>query len=273
MKTLEPTRPEAEPFKPDWRILVALGLVLAATAFVFFDLVEDMAEDPLVPMDAGVFAILQSLRTPFIDTFMIGITELGDTWVVIAVTAAILGWLLYKKAWRAAVFWLTAVSGASAINTAIKGALERPRPIELYLNGASAWSFPSGHSTVNFVLYGFLSLLILRCAPTTWRIPFVAATAMLVVLIGFSRLYLGAHWLSDVGGGFVFGSMWLALLGLFYMYRQAEPLDARGLALTAIVALAVAGGINIAINHARDTIKYRVQTACGVEKTLMEARL
>ncbi len=262
MTTAEDNKPEARAFTPDWRILTLLGLALAASAFVFVELLEDMVEDPLIPLDTFIYGLMQGLRTPVLDALMIAITELGDTVVVVTLTAVIAFWLIWRGAWRTLVYWLTAIAGASAINTAIKGALERPRPVELYLQGASAWSFPSGHSTVNAVLYGCLAMILVRECRPSWRLPIIAVSAVLIVLIGFSRLYLGAHWASDVFGGFVFGAMWMALLSLFYMYRQAEPMDAKGLLAAAAVTLTVAGGANIAFNHGEDTVKYRVRTSC-----------
>lgn len=274
MTTAEESKPEAKAFTPDWRILAILGLVLAATAFVFVELLEDMAEDPLVPADVFVFNLMQSLRTPALDAVMIAITELGDTVVVLSMTAAVALWLMWRGAWRTTVYWLTAIAGASAINTAIKGALERPRPVELYLQGASAWSFPSGHSTVNAVLFGCLAMIIVRECRPSLRLPVIAAAVTLIVLIGFSRLYLGAHWASDVAGGLIFGSMWLALLSLFYMYRQAEPVNVRGLMMAAVITLVIAGGINIVSSHANDTVKYRVRSACSpATSTVLQAAL
>lgn len=260
MTTAEDSKPEAKAFTPDWRILMLLGLSLAASAFVFVELLEDMVEDPLIPFDTFIYQLMQDLRTPGLDAVMIAITELGDTVVVVTLTAIVAFWLIWRGAWRTLVYWLTAIAGVSAINTAIKAALERPRPVELYLQGASAWSFPSGHSTVNAVLYGCLAMIIVRECRPILRLPVIAAATALIVLIGFSRLYLGAHWASDVFGGFVFGAMWLALLSLFYMYRQAEPIDPKGLLIAAAVTLIVTGGANIAFNHGEDTVKYRVRT-------------
>lgn len=262
MTTAEDSKPEPKAFTPDWRILMLLGLALAASAFVFVELLEDMVEDPLIPFDTFVYRLMQDLRTPALDTVMIAITELGDTGVVVTVTAIVAFWLTWRGAWRTLVYWLTAIAGASAINTAIKAALERPRPVELYLQGASNWSFPSGHSTVNAVLYGCLAMIVLRECRPGLRIPVAAASATLIFFIGFSRLYLGAHWASDVLGGFVFSAMWLALLSLFYMYRQAEPLRVKGLMIATVGTLIIVGGMNIIANHAHDVVKYRVRTSC-----------
>src|SRR5258707_11414618 len=93
---------------------------------------------------------------------MIAITELGDTVVVLPVTIIVILWLAWKRTWRTAAYWLTAIAGAAALNTGIKAALHRVRPGELFYSGWSVFSFPSGHSTMNVVLYGFLAFLIAR---------------------------------------------------------------------------------------------------------------
>ena len=103
--------------------------------------------------------------------------------------------------------------------------MHRARPGELLYSGWSAFSFPSGHSTVNVVLYGFLAFLIAREFRPALRVSVALGAATLIFLIAFSRLYLGAHWLSDVLGGLAFGSAWLALLGLSYLGRQVERIE------------------------------------------------
>ncbi|WP_426130369.1 phosphatase PAP2 family protein [Pararhizobium sp. PWRC1-1] len=98
-------------------------------------------------------------------------------------------------------FLVVAVAGASALNTIIKLTLHRARPDELLYSGWSAFSFPSGHSTANMVLYGFLAFLIARDIRPAPQVLVGLFAAMLIFLIAFSRLYLGAHWFSDVVGG------------------------------------------------------------------------
>lgn len=250
---LDPSRREA-------RALAVLAALLIAAAWLFFGVLEDVVSgDPLVRADIGFYRVLQDLRTPLGDAVMIAITEIGDTAVVLSVTIAVCLWLAWRRAYRTAAYWILAVAGASALNTAIKAALHRVRPGELPYSGWSAFSFPSGHSTVNVVLYGFLAFLVARELRPVQRIPVALGAASLVLMILFSRLYLGAHWLSDVLGGVAFGTAWLALLGLSYLHRQPESLRPKQLLVVACAALILAGGANIYRHHASDRERYAVK--------------
>jgi membrane-associated phospholipid phosphatase len=254
---LDPTQHEAG-------TLAALAILLVGSAWLFFGVLEDVVSgDPLVVADSAINRALQDLRTAPGDAVMIAITELGDTSVVVAVTTIVFLWLAWKRAWRPAAYWLIAIDGASALNTAIKVGLHRARPGEPHYLGWGAFSFPSGHSTVNLVLYGFLAFLIAREFRPTWRLSVALGAATLIFLIAFSRLYLGAHWLSDVLGGLAFGSAWLALLGLFYLRQQAERIEPAGLLALVCAALFLAGGVHIYRSHAMDSEGYAVKSAAA----------
>ncbi len=248
-----------DPWRHEARVLAVLMVILVGAAWLFFGLLEDVVSgDPLVLADSAIYHALQDLRSAPGDSIMITITELGDTAVVVAVTIVVFLWLAWKRAWLAATYLLVAIAGASALNTAIKLALHRARPAELLYTGSSAFSFPSGHSTVNMVLYGFLAFLIARDSRPAWRLPVALCAATLILLIAFSRLYLGAHWFSDVLGGLAFGSAWLALLGLSFTRRQVERIAPGGLLAAGCAALLLGGGFHIYRNHAADMERYAV---------------
>jgi undecaprenyl-diphosphatase len=252
-RLLDPSRPEA-------RALTLPTVLLVGAAWLFFGVLEDVVNgDPLLLADSAIYRALQDLRTTPGNAVMIAITELGDTKVVVAVTIVVLLWLMWKRAWRTAAYWLVAIAGVSALNIVIKVALYRTRPAELLYSGWSAFSFPSGHSTINVVLYGFLAFLIARDIRPARRLAVALGAATLIFLIAFSRLYLGAHWLSDVLGGLAFGSAWLALLSLFYLRRQAERIGSVGLLTLGCTALILAGGFNIYRSHATDSGRYVVK--------------
>lgn len=249
-----------DPAQKETKILAALALLLVVAAWTFLGILEDVVSgDPLVRTDAAVYRILQDLRTPLGDSLMVGFTELGDTTVVIAIAVIVFLWLAWKRAWRTAAYWVAAIGGASAINTGIKVALHRARPTENLYSGWSVFSFPSGHSTENAVLYGFLAFLIARRIRPTWGLPVALAAAILVALIAFSRLYLGAHWFSDVAGGLAFATAWLALLCIAYLHHQPSERGAGGLLAVACAGLVVAGGFHVYRRHAADMERYAVQ--------------
>ena len=239
-----------------WRLaLLAAAIIFAA--WVLFEAAEHLIPGhPLQVADQWTFATLRAHRTPMLDQVMITLTESGDALVVWGVALAAGGWLAWRRAWRPLVYSAIAVGGGSLINTAIKLAVQRPRPTDLHLAGASLYSFPSGHSTTNAVLYGCLLLLLWRqMSPGPWRATALAA-AIFVAAICFSRLYLGAHWLSDVAGGLVFATLWLWLVFRSYRARPAPNIGARGLLVTAALALAIFAGASILLNHTTDLHRY-----------------
>ena len=246
-----------DPSRPDAGGLALLALMLVGAAWLFLGILENVADgDPLVSLDNSIYHALQNLRTPPGDAAMIVFTELGDSAVVIVVTGIVFLWFAGKRAWRTALYWLVAIAGASTLNTVIKVALHRPRPGEQLYDGWSAFSFPSGHSTVNLVLYGFLAFLTGRELRSVWRLPVALGAALLVLLIAFSRLYLGAHWLSDVIGGLAFGTAWLTALGFSYLRKHPEPVGPAGLIVIVGMSLAVAGTVHVTRRHALDVEHY-----------------
>ena len=246
-------------FRSEWRALILFGVALLLAAWIFYEIVEDMVwNDPLVVADTATYVAFQHLRTPLLDRVMMTVTELGDAVIVWAVALAVAGWLAWRRNWRALGYWITAVGGGSLINTAIKLAMHRARPGDLHYAGASVFSFPSGHSTTNAALYGFLIVLVAREIPMARRVPVVVSAVLFVGLIAISRLYLGAHWLSDVGGGLAFASAWISLLALFYMWRPAGPVEPYKLLLVALGALLIAGATNVTISHRADAARYAI---------------
>jgi len=139
----------------------------------------------------------------------------------------------------------------------VKIALHPPRPVPELYHGWSAFSFPSGHATVNAVMYGFLGVMIVRQAGPALRRGIAGGLVLLVGLIALSRLYLGAHWFSDVAAGLGFGAAWVGLLGIAYIRHRPAGSQARGLLPVVLVILAVSGALNIAGSHARDLGRYQ----------------
>lgn len=249
-----------DPGRSEARVLLLWAGVVIASAWAFFSVMEDVVQgDPLLQIDGVIYRALQDLRTPTGDTFMIAMTELGDSVVTTTVTIVVFLWLAWQRAWRTAFYWAAAVGFAATLNTITKLAIHRARPGDLAYVGATAFSFPSGHATVNAVLYGFLAFLITRQLRPARRLPIFVAALCFATLIVFSRLYLGAHWASDVLGSLTFATAWVVVLGFAYVRHYEKMFDRRNLAVVAGASLVLVGGLNISQKHAADLQRYAVR--------------
>lgn len=255
----EVIKPLIDPSRSETRVLTLWAIVIIAAAWLFLGILEDVVTgDTLVTVDAAIYAMLQQLRTSVGDRLLIGVTELGDTVVVLCVAISVFLALLWQRAWRTAAYWIAAIGFAGALNTGIKLAIHRARPGEMAYTGVSEFSFPSGHTTVNAVMYGFLAFIIARQYRAIVQIPVFAVALSFIVLIAFSRIYLGAHWFSDVSASLTFAAMWLIVMGLAYHYHVGE-INVRPLAFVAIAALIVAGSINVYWRYPTDVVRYSIQ--------------
>jgi membrane-associated phospholipid phosphatase len=126
--------------------------------------------------------------------------------------------------WSLLSGWAAAIAGTGLLNTTLKGVVRRLRPHlpEPWVTEAG-WSFPSGHAIVSLVAYGFVAYLITRMTSAPFpRWKAIALLATLVLLIGFSRVYLGVHFLSDVIGGYAAAAVWLTFCILITHRTQAR---------------------------------------------------
>ena len=235
-----------DPSRKELPGLALLGAILVASLWLFFGVLQDvLAGDPLVRANEAVFHFLQSLRTEWIDRAMVVITELGDTPVVIAVALAVLLRFGWRRNWRGAAHAAGAVGLSSLLTLFIKAELHVPRPHPLY-SGWDAFAFPSGHSAANAALYGFLAMVAAWELKSRRKLLVASIAALLVAAIAFSRMYLGAHWLSDVLAGIAFGTAWAAFLAIAYLRRNPPPVGGGALCALAGAALLVVGGVHVA---------------------------
>ena len=240
--------------------LVFLGALLVGSLWVFMGAMQDViAGDPLVRADMAAFQLLQDLRTGWADRIMVGITELGDATVIIAVTLATLAWLAWRRNWRGIIYEAAAVAIASLFTSLLKITLQQSRP-HAFAPVAATFSFPSGHTAVSMALYGFLAIIVAWEVSRRWQLAVVTAAGLLVAAIAFSRIYLGAHWLSDVLAGLAFGLAWASLLAIAYLRHSPPRVGAAGLSGALLASLLVAGALHIEDTHAVDMQRYAVRT-------------
>lgn len=200
-------------------------LLLIGASWLFGGIAEDvMTGDPLTVTDQHVAEWLHDRATPGLTAAMQVITDFASPlWVtcVAAVTGLVLWW---KRSWYRLLAWVLVLPGGVVLGLLLKIAFHRRRPsfdnaFVIFQN----YSFPSGHTMAAVLLYGLLAVFAVQSFDT-WRrraLAIVGAVVM-VLLVGFSRLYMGAHFLSDVLGGVAVGVAWLAL-----SFTAAETLHRR----------------------------------------------
>jgi membrane-associated phospholipid phosphatase len=223
------------------RFMLALGSIMFVAATGFLGILHGViAPDQLVRADVAINRSLQDIRTPWADTIMVVFTSIGDTIVIVAVAAAAIGWMLWRRAWRFAAGLCAALIIAEAFVYLLKAALRLPRPENLYV-GPDGYSFPSGHATMSATLFGILGWFIFATMSGPRRIVGLAAIGALVGVIATSRLYLSAHWPSDVAAGLLVGAGLAAGFGLAFRNADLKALRADGLIAIAATALLTVG--------------------------------
>jgi undecaprenyl-diphosphatase len=193
--------------------LTLLLLVLIAAACVFGAIAEDVVNrDPLTITDARFSAWLHEHSAPHLTRFMLVVTHLHSTLGVTAMTLAICAYLWIKRLRVWVLKLMLSVFGGMLLNALLKQVFMRTRPrFENPLLVLTSYSFPSGHTMMATVFYGTLCLLIMtRVRGWLPRGLAVASSASLILLVGFSRIYLGVHYLSDVMAAIAEGLAWLA---------------------------------------------------------------
>ncbi len=207
-------------------------------------------------MDVSVATIMRESRNAPADEIMTVITMMGDTVVMSALALAVLGWLVWHKAYRAAWAAGIAIVAAKFFELAMKFGIQRARPVELSYSVPSIFSFPSGHATMAAVIFGILAVLVSHSMGRWGRAVVYATCAVLVVAIAYSRLYLGAHWLSDVLAGLLFGVVMMAAFGVAIEAIPPRRIKPLGLFATALVVFIAAGGLHVATGFGRASEMY-----------------
>ena len=195
---------------------LTVGLLAAAgSLWLFGGLVEDLLTgDPLVRFDWVLDDYLHSHATPPLTTFFLVVTAFGSLEAMVILGVVVAAFLARGRRWTLLGTWLAAVAGSAVLDWLLKGLFQRPRPHFAHpLLVETSYSFPSGHAMESFVAYGMLAYLAVL-ALKTWeaRVAAVCGAALLVVMIGFSRMYLGVHYFSDVIAGYAAGGVWLSAL-------------------------------------------------------------
>ena len=194
--------------------LTVAALVIVAATWVFGGIAQDVvAGDPLTVVDRRLALWLHGHTTPPLTTVMFVISSFASPVAVGAISVLVAMVLILRRSWHYLLTLVLSVAGGTLLNALLKWIFRRPRPEFAYpLVHAAGYSFPSGHTTAAIVLYGLLAVFAVQTLRSwRWRILAVVASLMLIMLIGYSRMYLGVHYLSDVLAAGAEGVAWLTV--------------------------------------------------------------
>jgi undecaprenyl-diphosphatase len=191
--------------------------LIAALALILFAwLAREVTRGDALRLDTPIRNAVHARSSPPLTAMMRGVSLLGSEVILVPLGVILVWWLVAVKRRRAAVVFAVAALGAEALDQIMKLLFHRPRPEPFFgLASPVTHSFPSGHAMVSCCYFGVLAVILAaRGAP--WapsrarRISIFAGAALLVALMGFSRVYLGFHYPTDVLAGYAAAVVWLA---------------------------------------------------------------
>lgn len=199
-------------------VVVALGVLLA--------IVEDLLEAPLMTIDIVAYrVIVEGMRADWLTPYMEQLSNLASPLVLFVMCLVVIGLVPGRRPGLCVTLNLFLVI---LLNQLLKNIVQRPRPDGFRLVAASGYSFPSGHSMVSMAFFGLIIWLVWHQAKDRRaRIAICSAFALVIILIGISRIYLGVHYASDVLAGFCVSLLWLvfytkAVAPLFLAERDSS---------------------------------------------------
>jgi membrane-associated phospholipid phosphatase len=216
---------------PTGLALTAAVLTLATSAWslalVTFSVVHHTG---LARDDARVLAFFTGHRAPWLTSLAKVLTWLGSSLVLwpVAVIAG-LGLWRWRRRWLPAVLPALALAGVWAGSLLIKGLVGRPRPPAAdMLTVVHSWSYPSEHAAQALATWGMIALMLMAGRPARARVLLAAGAVLIALVVGLTRLYLGAHWMTDVLGGWALAGVWDCLLIICYLLAQQLAAAAPG---------------------------------------------
>lgn len=188
-----------------------LYAVAAAALLIFIWLAHAAPSGETLAFDLAVRNAIHGWASSPLTIAMRVVTDTGEPVTLIVIAIVFGGWFSLRGQLRLAVVLAVSTIGAVAACQGLEVICRRPRPLAFFgYTEPMTYSFPSGHATTSICFYGLLAILVCGATRSVARRRAIwAAAAVLILLIGFSRVYLGVHYPADVLGGYTLGIVWL----------------------------------------------------------------
>ncbi|WP_230203568.1 phosphatase PAP2 family protein [Bacillus massiliigorillae] len=206
--------------KKNIQYIILIACLIVVYSFVFSWLVDELKENELRNFDYTIIEFIQSHISDRLTFVMKAITFFGGKLgIVLGVLIASTIFFFFKK--RYALYLILSSGLGALFNYFLKWLFQRERPDFYPLIVEHGYSFPSGHSMASFIFYTSLAVVLAKVAKNKLLDIVIAISfAVIVLLIGISRIYLGVHFPSDVVAGFAAGGFWVCICGLALNYYE-----------------------------------------------------
>ena len=200
------------------RTFLSLGLALF-WSIIFFVLTREVLEKETMTLDLAISQYIYNLRTPYFDQLWRIITDFGGKYLIL-LSLIVAVYLVVKKHYQKAIWFIAPLFVSFCANIILKTLIGRSRPTISQIITETDFSFPSGHSSGSMVFWAMLTCLIFGLTSNKLiRITSCIMASIIIISIGFSRVYLGVHYPSDIIGGWIQS---LVILSLFYRISHFE---------------------------------------------------
>ena len=196
-------------------LFLTLGMLAAIATLVFLGwLADQVFEGDMRHFDDATRAAVHTFASPSMTLFMRFMSFVGSSFFLTVLTVAAFVWFATRGWGREAKLFALTMIGASLLNITLKLAFKRPRPIPFFdLTAPESYSFPSGHSLASCCFFaGFAAILSGRIKSRRTRTILWTMATIMFLLIGFSRIYLGVHYTTDVIAGFASALIWILVV-------------------------------------------------------------
>lgn len=202
------------------RLLISL-IILAGLTYLFVHLARGIDGDSLHRFDLGIIQVVQGSINDMSTNVLLLLTSLGTIKGNIVLVVLFSIWFIWKRHYLSTAFLLFVCLSGAYVNKYLKWTFQRERPSLNPLVVENGFSFPSGHSMSSFILYGALMIIATRMTKN-WhiRLPVYVVCTVMIILMGYSRIYLGVHYPSDVLAGYAAGGVWLVITAEVFKYWE-----------------------------------------------------
>lgn len=225
--------------KTHGQLNLAIYFLIASALFCSLVIYVKFVGASSIMVNDAMFHLFRGIGNEATDEVMLYITLLGQKQVVLPIVLVIFAWLITWKRWRTAFHALgLAILGAGSVFV-MKNLIKAPRPWGIF-QSPETYSMPSGHATLSMIFFMGLAFLVAQSIRNhKHRWPVYTIGIILTVAVGISRLYLGAHWFTDVLASWFLSAAILIIVIISYQRKMEKPVYPFGILIITTITLAV----------------------------------